>query len=282
MIQVNLIPDVKQELLRAQQQRNVVISVAILLSIAAGVIAVLVASYVFVAQAVLIDQANKSIDREYATLTQVEDLDKLLTIQNQLKKVSELNANKNAGSRLYGMLNVIVPAEPHEVAISSLMVVPLAGDDQGASADTDQSANATASGSQGATITIEGQTPGGYASLEVFEKTIAATVIEYRLQGAERTGDLNCGNPLKQCRYLAEGGGDRSQAIDVAEMGFGEDAEGRKILSFKLSFTVAPELLSNVATDVTLKVGINGNVTDSFLNAPRAIFRDRTDDGGGQ
>lgn len=78
------------------------------------------------------------------------------------------------------------------------------------------------------------------------------------------------------------GGGDRAQAIQVSEMSFGEDQDGNKTLRFVLSFTVVPELLSNVATDVTVKIGVNGNVTDSYINAPRAIFRDRAEDEGGQ
>lgn len=276
MIEINLIPDVKQELLRAQAQRNIVISASIVLAIAAGAVVVLVALYVFGGQKLLMDNANKTIDKEYATLSSVEDLDRLLTIQNQLKKVSELNASKNAGSRLYGMLNVIVPSSPHEVTISSLTVEPVVAEGE------DPGAESASSQSQGAKITIEGQTIGSYASLEVFEKTIASAVIEYNLPNDEKTGDLDCGNSSKQCRRLAVGGGDRAQAIQVSEMSFGEDQDGNKTLRFVLSFTVVPELLSNVATDVTVKIGVNGNVTDSYINAPRAIFRDRAEDEGGQ
>ena len=271
MIEINLIPDVKQELLRAQAQRNIVISASIILAIAAGVIVVLVASYVFGAQALFMDNANKTIDKEYGTLKDVEDLDRLLTVQNQLKKVSELNANKNAASRLYGMLNVIVPPDPHAVTISALMVEPTAAD---------EGSDPSAQSSQGAKITLEGQTTGSYASLEVFEKTIASAVVEYNLPSdAEKTGEFECGNGSeKQCRWLAVGGGDRSQAIQISEMSFGEDQDRNKTLRFIISFTVVPELLSNVATDVSIKIGVNGNVTDSYLNAPRAIFRDRVDD----
>ena len=271
MIQINLIPDVKQELLRAQTQRNVVISAAVVLSIAAVVIVVLAAAYVFGAQKLMMDSANKDIDTKYNDLSKVEDLDKLLTIQNQLQKVSSLNANKNAGSRLYGMLNVIVPSDPHNVKISSLIVEPA-----GTANEDGSTEEGSDSSTGGATITIEGQTTGSYASLEVFEKTIAAAVIEYDLpDGADKTGTLKCGNSDKQCRWLAVGDGDRSQAINVSEMSFGEDQDGQKTLRFKLSFTAVPELLSNTTSNVTLNRGVNGNVTDSYLNAPRAIFGDR-------
>ncbi len=275
MIEINLIPDVKQELLRAQTQRNVVISVAIILAIVAGGIVVVAALYVFGAQQLMMSSANKTIDEQYKTLQGVEDLDKMLTIQNQLKQVSILNDKKNMGSRLYGMLNVIIPSDPHDVTISSMSVEPVGASDIG----TQEDGGSAAGTGQGSVITIEGQTKGSYASLEVFEKTIAAAVIEYtQPDDAAKTGDLNCGNPLKQCRRLAEGGGDRSQAVQVLEMSFGDDQDGNKTLRFKLSFTAVPELLSNTVSDISMKIGVNGNVTDSYLNAPRAIFKDRVDD----
>lgn len=271
MIEINLIPDVKQELLRAQTQRNVVISGSIILAIGAGVIVVLAALYVFGAQALMMSSANSTIDTEYKKLTSVEDLDKLLTIQNQLKTVSTLNANKRAGSRVYNMLNVIVPTDPHNIKISSVSVEPAGTGDDTGSGDTSSVADG------GATITIEGQTAGSYASLEVFEKTIAAAVIEYKLaDGVEGTGTLNCGDSSKQCRHLAVGDGGRSKAINVTEMNFGEDQDGTRTLRFKLSFVVVPELLSSTASDVAIKIGENGNVTDSYLGVPRAIFGDRS------
>jgi hypothetical protein len=95
MIQINLVPDVKQELLRAQTQRNFIISIAVLLSIGAGIVILLVAGYVYGAQTLLMATSNKSIDTEYAKLSAVKDLDKMLTIQNQLGQVSSLNKDNN-------------------------------------------------------------------------------------------------------------------------------------------------------------------------------------------
>lgn len=269
MIEINLIPDVKQELLKAQMQRNVVISGSIVLAIAAAAVVLIAVLYVFGAQKVIMDNANNTIDKQYETLSSVEDLNKLLTIQNQLKTVSTLNDGKRAGSRVYSMLNVIVPTEPHDFKISSINIAPT-----GTGEDNPSETSAIEGG---ATITIEGQTSGSYASLEVFEKTIAAAVIEYTLpDGAEQTGTLKCGNSAKQCRHLAVGDGGRSQAITISEMNFGEDQDGLRTLRFKLSFVVVPELLSSKASDIVIKIGENGNVTDSYLGVPRAIFGDRS------
>lgn len=263
MIEVNLVPDVKRELLRAQRQRNFVISIAIIVAIGFAAVTVLVAAYVYGAQTLMMKTSNDAIDREYATLSSVQDLDKMLTIHDQLQAVSSLDKNKNVTSRLYDMLNVVVPESPHNVRISSVGAELSAGDgEEGASS--------------GAVVTIEGQTTGGYSSLEVFEKMIAAAVIEYKpAEGADQTGEINCGNEALQCRYLAVGSGERSAAVQVSEMSFGEDQDGTKMLYFNLSFTVVPELLSNSVSDVSMKIGKDGNVTDSYLGIPRAIFESR-------
>lgn len=276
MIEINLIPDVKQELVRAQIQRNVIISVSMLISIVAVSLVLLVASYVYVGQALAIRSSNDTIDKEFAQLSAVEDIDKMITIKNQLSAVSALDQDKHVTSRLYDMLNVVVPKSPNKVTIASIAVEPPDSlqEDQPI-ADEAEGELATAS-STAARITIEGQTPGGFSSLEAFEKMLASAVIEYKLTDNQSAGgDLNCGNDSYQCVYLAEGGGDRATAIDVAEMNFGEDQSGKKALFFKLSFNTVPEFFSNKVKDVRIKIGKDGNVTDSYLGVPRAIFESR-------
>lgn len=273
MIEINLLPDVKQELIRAQIQRNLIISVSILSAIVAGALVVLIASYVYGAQTLMMRTANGNIDAEYSQLTSVEDLDKMLTIQNQLNTVSSLDQKKYITSRLYDMLNVVVPESPNNVTISSMNVeMPLTDDGSGAAPAEDE----TAVSGEGAVVTIEGQTADGYAGLEVFEKMIASAVIEYSPdEDSGLTGDFNCGNESSQCKWLAVGGGDRATAVQVKEMSFSEDQTGERKLFFQLSFTVVPELLSNSVNDLGIKIGKDGNVTDSNLGIPRAIFEDR-------
>ena len=269
MIEINLLPDVKQELIRAQIQRNLIISVSILSAIAAGVLVILIASYVYGAQTLMMRTANGNIDTEYARLTSVEDLDKMLTIQNQLNTVSSLDQKKHVTSRLYDMLNVVVPDSPSDVTISAMTVQMPTSSDEGSGDDLMVSG-------EGALVTVEGQTGDGYAGLEAFEKMIASAVIEYvPSEGSDLVGDFSCGNQASQCKWLTVGGGDRSTAIQIKEMSFEEDQTGDRKLFFQLSFTVVPELLSNSLDQIGVKIGKDGNVTDSNLGIPRAIFEDR-------
>lgn len=155
MIEINLIPDVKQELLKAQRTRAAVISASILISIITGGIVVALILYIFGAQTLRSSILDGQIKDGAAKLASVEDLSKMLTIQNQLTKISDLNADKNMSSRVFDMLLAVTPAGDNSVQFSQINV------------DTEET-----------TIRLEGQT-GTYDSMEVFKKTVASAIIEY-------------------------------------------------------------------------------------------------------
>ena len=155
MIEINLVPDVKQELIRARRIRSAVISGAIIAIIAAAGLVVLLSVYVFGVQNVRSDFADTSIKSESNKLAGVEDLSKILTIQNQLTKMSALNDAKKINSRVFDVLQAIIPPAPNEVKVSSLAIDATAG-----------------------SIKFEGQTP-SYPSLEAFKKTIAAANVRF-------------------------------------------------------------------------------------------------------
>ena len=149
MIEINLVPDVKQELIMAQRIRSMVIAVAVLIGSVSVAIVAILAMYVFTVQAVRSGVADGEITKGSKQLASVEDLSKTLTIQNQLTKISSLNSDKKITSRTFNLLNAIIPPSPNDIQISNLTI------------DTDTSL-----------ITIEGQAPNSYAAAEVFRKTI--------------------------------------------------------------------------------------------------------------
>ncbi len=163
MIEINLIPDVKLELLRTQRQQRNVISISILLAIIAAGLVVLLAVYVFLVQGVAITLAQNAIDEESAQLQKVEDLSKTLTIQKQLEQISSLHDQKHVSSRVFDIMRTIVPTGTNRVSISQLGL------------DTESN-----------TITIEGEAKNGYPALEVFKKTIAKTTFEYVQDGTKQ------------------------------------------------------------------------------------------------
>jgi hypothetical protein len=163
MIEINLVPDVKQELIRARMARSAVISGSIIAIIVAAGVVVVLSIYVFGVQTVRGAVADASIKSGSDKLASVNDLSKILTIQNQLTKMSSLNDNKKIDSRVFDLLQAIIPPSPNEVKVSSLVVDATAG-----------------------TVMFQGQTP-GYPSLEAFKKTIGAANVHFKDSGGTQT-----------------------------------------------------------------------------------------------
>ena len=167
MIEINLIPDVKQELIKAERVRSVVISASILTGLIALGVVVALAVYVFGVQTVRSTLDDDSIKKENAQLANVEDLSKVLTIQNQLSKINELNNQKKIDSRIFDVLAGVIPPAPYNVQISNLLI----------DASTSK-------------ISLEGQAAGGYAALEVFKKTIGGAILTYKQDGEDKVVNL--------------------------------------------------------------------------------------------
>lgn len=250
MIEINLIPDVKQELLKAQRARAVVISASIVTSIVAAGLVVVLCVYIFGVQGVRGLYLDGQIEDKSKQLAQVEDLPKILTIQNQLKVIPELNSQKNMETRIFDMTAAITPPNPNSVAFSQINV----------GAPADAILDPTMPATEGGQIHLEGQTS-GYDSMEAFRKTIENTTIEYTKDGAKATAPL-------------------AQNVSTSDISYGEDADGRKVLRFTLTFDYPAELLSPQSTLVTFKLNVNGNVTDSFLGIPH--FAERAKDFEGE
>lgn len=156
MIEINLIPDVKQELIRARMVRSAVVTISIFVAVAFAAAVVVLCLYVFGAQALRNTLADNQIKDGSNKLAKVDDLSKILTIQNQLTKINSLNDDKKIDSRTFMLLQAVIPPAPNNVQISKLTI----------DADTD-------------TISFEGQTL-LYPSVETFKKTIAAANVRYK------------------------------------------------------------------------------------------------------
>lgn len=237
MIEINLIPDVKQELISARRVRATVISGAIMTSIITLSIIALLAAYVFAVQTIRNTIADDAIQKGSAKLAEVEDLSKLLTIQNQLTKINTLHDERTINSRVFDVLLAIIPPAPNDIQVSNLKI------------DTEDG-----------TVTLEGQAPNGYPSLETFKKTIGVAYVSYLDSDGER----------QQVPLASD--------ISTSNVSFGEDASGKKVLRFAIGFNYAPELLDSQVSDVNIVLISDGNVTDSYLGIPKSVFVDRATD----
>ncbi len=118
MIQLNLLPDVKLFYMKAQRQRRLVMSACVLVTGGAVVLLLLLLS-VNGLQKKHISDLTKDISKENSQLENKPDIDKVLTVQNQLQSLTELHDQKPAAARVFEYLNQVTPAS---VSITTLSV----------------------------------------------------------------------------------------------------------------------------------------------------------------
>lgn len=111
MIQFNLLPDVKLQYIRATYRKRVIIFASIIASTIFFAIFVLLFLFVRVNQTRHMSHLDKDIDGQVKVLKEKKDLDKILTVQNQLGSLPNLHGQKVFGSRLFDYFTQVTPAQ---------------------------------------------------------------------------------------------------------------------------------------------------------------------------
>lgn len=250
MVQVNLVPDVKLELIRAQRHRNIVISSAIII-MAASIGVVVLLGITFGAQLVYEKTVTDSIYKQHDKFVNKPDIKKTVTIQNQLKSIQETHEQKAMTSRIFALISeASVKDTDNSVSLNSFTI------------DT------TAK-----TISLVAQTDKrGFDAAEVFRKNIEAMKIYYQDANSDTVPNEFKANPITTL-----GKDDKSETIasDVvlSDLSYSENSEDkRKSVNFRLTFTYNP-ILFDEKVDILRIRGLNrGNVTDSYEGLPKTLF----------
>lgn len=152
MIEINLIPDVKRELLRSKMLRNMIISISTLAG-GGAIILVVVAAVILGGQLAFEGVQEGNITSKYNQLMEVEDLNKSVTLRQQLAKIEELQQDKIISSRTLTVLNSL---NIKDVTFSSIKLNP-----------------------EEQVISVSGSIPEslGYAGLETLKKTLLTAKI---------------------------------------------------------------------------------------------------------
>ena len=170
MYEINLVPDVKAQLLQKQRMRNLVIFVSIIVAVAAAGVVALLGSIV-TGQNIAMANQDKEIecrlegaddcDSSYGTaILKIANINEFLTIQDQMSKLSEVNENRMMLSRVFGLLDVILPTGDEEVGVSEMVV-----DLQNSTLNFDAQGNSKSN--------ID------YKALEVFKSTVALSYYDF-------------------------------------------------------------------------------------------------------
>lgn len=119
--EINLVPDIKEEMIKALKLRNFIFFVCIIVaSVSVGVI--LLFATIAGGQQAIADGNKTKIETMSKKLKSYGDLTDFLTIRDQLTNLSSISRNKKLLSRSFGILTALLPKGADVIKISELNI----------------------------------------------------------------------------------------------------------------------------------------------------------------
>lgn len=293
MISLNLLPDVKKDLLRVRRERNLVVSISVVVVGASiGVLLLLSGTLgVLVATKALMENGIKNDEQTIKQAQKKKQLDKYITIQNQLKQIGKLKSDQQVYSRLMDYLTQLNPAAPNNVQISSAKIEAPAG----SSGDTSSSSSSSAS-ADGITMTIEGKTT-NFSALDVYKNTLSKAQLSYEVEEEDTSSDSESsansdGTYSKETSSDSDSSDSDSQskkkkksatkkkamkenlvtAVNVKDSSLSAGgSQNEALVSFTLTVTFNDSAFSPKSTNIKLEVP-KEITSDGDRNAPKETF----------
>ncbi|MBQ3325761.1 hypothetical protein IJG79_01265 [Candidatus Saccharibacteria bacterium] len=119
--EINLVPDVKRQMIKAMRFRNIMLFICIVVVSFAGGVVVITAS-IWEGQNIAMSSQDSRMKLMSSKLNDFSSLSDFLTIQSQLNDLNTINANKKVLSRVFPILGVVLPAGPDKITLSELTV----------------------------------------------------------------------------------------------------------------------------------------------------------------
>ena len=293
MISLNLLPDVKKDLLRVRRERNLVVSISVVVVGASiGVLLLLSGTLgVLVATKALMENSIKNDEQTIKQAQKKKQLDKYITVQNQLKQIGKLKSDQQVYSRLMDYLTQLNPAAPNNVQISSAKIEAPAG----SSGDTSSSSSSSAS-ADGITMTIEGKTT-NFSALDVYKNTLSKAQLSYEVEEEDTSSDSESsansdGTYSKETSSDSDSSDSDSQskkkkksatkkkamkenlvtAVNVKDSSLSAGgSQNEALVSFTLTVTFNDSAFSPKSTNIKLEVP-KETTSDGDRNAPKETF----------
>ena len=293
MISLNLLPDVKKDLLRVRRERNLVVSISVVVVGASiGVLLLLSGTLgVLVATKALMENGIKNDEQTIRQAQKKKQLDKYITVQNQLKQIGKLKSDQQVYSRLMDYLTQLNPAAPNNVQISSATIEAPAGSSGSTSSSSSSSASA-----DGITMTIEGKTT-NFSALDVYKNTLSKAQLSYEVEEEDTSSDSESsansdGTYSKETSSDSDSSDSDSQskkkkksatkkkamkenlvtAVNVKDSSLSAGgSQNEALVSFTLTVTFNDSAFSPKSTNIKLEVP-KETTSDGDRNAPKETF----------
>ena len=271
-VSLNLLPDVKKQLLKARRQRALVVSISMVLVVISVII--LVALFgTLEATKLMASNSRGKIDDYKSQLEQAKkskELNKYLTIQNQLAQLDSIKDKKMVFSRLVDYLQAVNPSSPNNVELAT---VSLGGSD-----DTADSSTATAVDmSAGVTVSLEGSAK-DLKAVNTYKDTLDNAILSYQDSKDSSDDDESSGTSLTDKTKASRTKMFTSVNLVSANDADDSNASSSTKASFKITVVFTPEAFSDKYSEGKVYVG-KINTSDSKRHAPTFNKKDNTDSG---
>lgn len=110
-VQFNLLPDVKLEYLKTHRTKNLVLTICFIASAVSLAVLLILMFTVLVVQKQQLKSAQNSLTAANSKLSDIEDLNKIVTVQNQLNSLVKLHQSKHATGRIFDFLKQLTPSK---------------------------------------------------------------------------------------------------------------------------------------------------------------------------
>ncbi len=119
--EINLVPDVKGEMIKALKLRNLIYFCCIVV-VAASIGVSLFFFSILSGQKAVIEGKTQTLDMMSQKINSYSDLSDFLTIKDQLGNLSTITENKRLVSRVFGVLSAIIPTGSDTITISEMSI----------------------------------------------------------------------------------------------------------------------------------------------------------------
>ena len=136
--EINLVPDIKGEMIRTLKLRNFIFFICIIVA-SASVGVVLLFGIIAGGQQAVVNGKKNTLNTLSEKIKSYSDLNDFLTIKDQLGNLSTISENKKLLSRTFGILSALMPKNADTITISELNV-DLTGDSPSISFDAQANA----------------------------------------------------------------------------------------------------------------------------------------------
>lgn len=266
MISINLLPDIKKDLLRVRRERNLVVTVSVIaVGVSVGILLVLGATLGGMTVAKMATESSiESNEKKIDDAIKNDQLNRYLTIQNQLSQIDGLKDGQQIYSRLMDYLVALNPAAPNNATLQNVIL-----------SSSGASSSSSSSSADGITVTLEGSTA-DFASLNVYKNTLINAQISY-----EEESDDDADTDSSSNQDDGEGSGrnnvtENTEAIkenlftsvEVTESNLSTDSRGSTV-SFAIVAVFNPRAFDSTIDDSSIKIEIPRETTsDGDRNAP--------------